>query len=149
VCPGGQKHKISSEYQRNMVCQTVGIDGWLDWLGENEPQLLGAQFIALPAILRSEYDIQRWRRQAVAAAAEMRTHYRLFQHNSDMGEVALDECFPMSTARQNCLRPSKCPYLDLCFGPADPEDREQFVERTFNHPQEAELVQIGQPVGVR
>ena len=131
-----------------MVCQTLGIEGWLDWLEREEPELLEAQFIALPAILRSEYDIQRWQRQAMAAATDIRLRAEVLAEPDVCFEETLDITFPMSTGHQNCLRPSRCPYLELCFRAADPEDREQFVERTYNHPQEAELVQL-EPVGAQ
>lgn len=137
-CPGGQKHKLGKEWYRDMVGQTCGIDVWLDWLETNEPEVLRAQFLQLPAILRSAFEVERWKRQTIAEATRIDTKRRVLEE-SDGSEAALDVAFPMATGHGNCLRPSRCPYLDLCFGVADPEDPERFVRREPNHPKEKEL----------
>jgi hypothetical protein len=141
-CPGGKKHKIGDEYQRDMVSQTCGIDSWLDWLSENDQQTLEAQFIALPAIIRSDYEIERWKRQTIGQANDLDGRRAELEIEQDGGEATLDNCFPMATGGGNCLRPSRCPFLDLCFGVADPDDREAFVARVPNHPAETKLVTI-------
>jgi len=143
TCPGHKSHKLGEDYQRNMVSQTCGFDDWLDWMEEHEPELLKAQFVALPAIMRSEYDIKRWRVQTRSAVTNLSMRERGMDIARDVGtdmDQALDGCFPMKTAHQNCLRPSRCPYLELCFGAASPEDPELFVPRVFNHPGEEELL---------
>lgn len=138
TCPGGQKHKLGKEYYRDMVGQTCGIDAWLDWLEANEPEVLKAQFLQLPAILRSAFEVERWKRQTVAEATRLDVKRKTLEL-SDGSEAALDVAFPMATGHGNCLRPSRCGYLDLCFGVADPQDPERFVQRVPNHPKEKEL----------
>jgi hypothetical protein len=133
-CPGDRNHKLGEGWRRDMVSQTCGIDDWLGWLETNEPQLLQAQFPALPAIIRSDYEIARWKRQTIKQAEEM----FMVAEGVRLGE-SIDKQFPMYTGHQNCLRPSRCPYLDLCWGSADPHDTDQYIPRTYNHPAEEGL----------
>lgn len=135
-CPGGVDHRLSGVHKE--AAEDVypgGIIAWIDHLMREDSELVRQQFVTLDPISRSEYEVERWKRQVLpkeldhALAAEATV--------GDGGDdVWLDYHFPMVTGHGNCLRPSSCPMLDICFGTADPDDATKFKPRVPNHPAE-------------
>lgn len=150
-CDGGRTHKLSGVVKESVEKRYPGgIIGWIDFLYENDRALLEEQLIELPPIMRSEYHIERWKRQVLGREVKIAGESRLMQfvraskidEPVEPGDPAtfsqtLDYKFPMHTASGNCLRPGKCMAYDLCWGNAasDPTNL-GYKYRTPNHPQE-------------
>jgi hypothetical protein len=168
-CPGGVTHRLSGVHKEPVeAVYPGGIIAWIDHLMVTDPELVQQQFITLEPIIRSEWEVERWKRQVLpheveishkaklvhihelptggayqgnqvlATASEARAGFILDEPNLEY----LDTLFPMVTGHGNCLRPSQCPYLDVCWGTADPGDGTRFKPRVPNHPKELELVKL-------
>jgi hypothetical protein len=113
-----------------------GIIAWIDHLLSDDPAVVWEQLIELPPIIRSPYQIERWKRQVLQREAEIHSQA---QHVNLNRESSLDGPFPMHTAAGNCLRPGKCSCYELCHGASASDPlRAGFRYRTPNHPQEGE-----------
>lgn len=142
-CPGGQNHTRSGYYKGSVADKyPSGIIAWIDHLNATEPQTLSPYFIALPPISRSDWEIERWKRQTLAReiedvsrAAEIE---RLITIEPDTAAILLDHYFPQSSGHGNCIRGIRCPYLDVCYGSQDVDDQSIFKPRDANHPKEGE-----------
>jgi hypothetical protein len=140
-CEGGRTHKLSGV--RKVAVQDRypgGIIAWIDHLIENDVALVEEMLIELPPIIRSGYQIERWRRQVLPREAAIHNHAKqcnVEQLVGERSELLLDEHFPMHTANGNCLYPGKCAAFDLCHGSAagDPLNSGYQI-RMPNHPQE-------------
>jgi hypothetical protein len=107
-----------------------GMKAWIEHLAQTDPTILEEQVIQLPPILRSEQQIEGWKRAVVHQERQIR-------HNRELEwSYYLDETFPMSTSAGNCLWPSKCSYFGLCHENASPDDDTLYQIRVPNHPQE-------------
>ena len=125
-------------------CYPGGIIAWVDHLIEHHPAIVDEHIIELPPIIRSEYQIERWKRQVLPREVAIHRHAKQCNVEQLVGEhteLLLDKHFPMHTANGNCLYPGKCPCYNLCWGTAasDPIGA-GYVNRTPNHPQEREKV---------
>src|SRR5574337_1035869 len=49
-----------------------GVQAWIAWLAENDPAVLHEQIVTLPPVMRSEFEIERWKRQIVVAEKSVR-----------------------------------------------------------------------------
>lgn len=141
-CPGGQNHTRAG-YFKGSVAEKYpgGIIAWIDWLMANEPQTLGGYFISLPPITRSEWEVERWKRQVLAREIEdvkrAKSINDLITIEPDTAGILLDHYFPMSTGHGNCHTWNRpCNYLDVCWGAADVDDISLFKQRVSNHPME-------------
>ena len=141
-CPGGQNHTRSG-YFKGAVADKYpgGIIGWIDHLVETEPESLSPYFITLPPISRSDWEIERWKRQTLMREIDDVTHAReidrLIAIEPDTAAILLDYYFPMATGHGNCHHfGHPCGYLDVCFGAADVDDDSKFKPREWNHPME-------------
>lgn len=140
-CPGGQNHTRSGYYKGAVADKFPGgIIAWIDHLMATEPETLSPYFITLPPISRSDWEIERWKRQTLAReiedvnkAAEIN---RMISIEPDTAAILLDHYFPMVTGHGNCIRLSRCPMLDVCWGSVDVDDQSIFKPRDYNHPKE-------------
>ncbi len=141
-CPGGQSHTRSGYYKGAVADKYPGgIISWIDHLCAMEPETLSSYFITLPPISRSEWEIERWKRQTLAReiedvsnAAEIN---RMISIEPDTAAILLDHHFPMYTGHGNCHDWGKpCEYLEVCWGSADVDDNSRFKPRDYNHPAE-------------
>ena len=134
----GKTHRLGKGWERALVVREMGIKAWLEQLEAQSPELLAQQFISLPPILRSDYEIECWKKATIAQEGQIAGNSLMV-----MGETNLDSLFPMHTSHGNCLRPGKCQFFDLCHGVGDMEDPLQFRKRKPNHPQESGIIQGG------
>jgi len=137
-CEGGRTHKLSGVTKESIEGRYPGgVIAWIDYLIDNDRPLVEDQLVELPPILRSPYQIERWKRQVLPR------EIAIVESVNRMGQVSdlyLDNDFPMHTASGNCLRPGKCAYYDLCHGSASNDPYAAgFRKRVPNHPQEGEV----------
>ena len=156
-CIGNRNHRLGPGYRKVSVTEFPdGVEGWINHLLTHDRALLEEQFVELTPIIRSPYEIERWKRQALPREVEIREHRdyidainksegtpeRLkypIMYDVDAQEEALDRFFPMSTADGNCVWPSACPFLEVCWGTmGDDLEGNGFAPRKPNHPQEFE-----------
>jgi hypothetical protein len=120
-CPGDRTHKLSGVTKVPVEQHYPGGQlAWLEHLFTTERALLEEQIIELPPILRSPYQIERWKRMVLGREVRINHDAQYVQNPSvpDHYEERLDLCFPMHTASGNCLRPGRCMAMDLCHGTA-------------------------------
>lgn len=142
TCPGNRDHKLSGYHKTSVSEYPDGVTGWIDYLYVNDRATLEEQFVELTPILRSLYEIERWKRQKLPSEVEIRE-----KRDSLMGvqevdpegaDLLLDAFFPMSTADGNCVWPGQCQMYEICHGVAgDDLEGNGFGPRKFNHPTEA------------
>jgi hypothetical protein len=141
-CPGNRNHRLSGVHRASVAGRLGGISGWISYLAVNDLPFLESQFVELTPILRSAYDIERWKRQKLPSEVRIRENrdYLLTLAEDDPSqEDLLDQWFPMSTADGNCLWPSECTFFQVCHGTArDDLAGHGFAPRTANHPGEFE-----------
>lgn len=141
-CSGGKSHKLSGVTKESIEERYKGgVIAWIDYLLQQDRALVEEQLVELPPIMRSEWQIERWKRQTLYREVETvgnAKHVEFIREN-DPGcfEAALDEYFPMHTASGNCLRPGKCAFYDCCWGSSASDPfRAGYQPRLPNHPQE-------------
>lgn len=135
-CPGGKHHRLSGVVKR-LVRDVYpgGVEAWIQWLAGNDPDVLRSQIVELPPILRSDYDIERWKAQTIPREVAY----------ASAAEDNIEVNFPMASGDQ-CTnsfgRP--CTMLDLCWGTAsdDPIASGLYKWRTPNHKAEREALSI-------
>lgn len=147
-CEGHRKHTLGKGWERKLVTDLLpgGVSEWLDWLAENESQLLRDQFVTLPAIERTEFDVQTWLQSVlpeeirINASAEPLRKY-IEQEGLLAALPMLNVTFPKHTANGNCVWPNRCPMHDICWGALSavdkPEESELYMPREANHPEQA------------
>lgn len=141
-CPGGQNHTRSGYYKGSVADKFPGgIISWIDYLMATEPETLSTYFLTLPPISRSDWEIERWKRQTLSREIEdvekAREIDRMITIEPDTAAILLDHYFPMHTGHGNChVWGRACDYLDVCWGSADVDDNSRFVPRQYNHPAE-------------
>lgn len=141
-CEGGRTHKLSGVRKVSVAEKYPGgIIAWVDYLVENDLPLIEEMIVELPPIIRSEYQIERWKRQALPREVRIKhdAEYVQDERVPDHYEERIDLCFPMHTSNGNCVYPSKCVAFDLCHGSAavDPLNS-GYRFRVPNHPEEGE-----------
>jgi hypothetical protein len=144
-CPGNRNHKLSGAHKVPVWRDYPGgVVSWLNHLVDTDPDLVMSQFLELPPILRSEYEIARWRRQTLTLERDTQSDADYINNHAAEDEegkdALLDRWFPQHTSGGNCLRPWSCDYIECCFGPAgeDPLESGLYQIRVANHPQENE-----------
>jgi hypothetical protein len=140
-CEGGRTHKLSGVRKVSVADRyPEGIISWVDYLIDNDPAMIEEMLVELPPIIRSEYQIERWKRQVLPREVAInRWAKQVNVAAPEQVDAVLDERFPMHTAGGNCLYPGKCPCYDICFGSSvsDPLNS-GFRWRQPNHPNEKE-----------
>lgn len=145
-CPGGRNHTLGKGFRKRPVrdCFPGGCLGWVDYLNRNDPDTLESYFLQLPVITRSDYEIERWKRQVLGAEKRRQDDAALVDELFIRGDkegayLLLDGKFPMNSGYQ-C---HSCSYEPICWMAASPLDEQTWQPRTPNHILEAEkLVQI-------
>ena len=145
-CPGNRNHTLGKGFRKRPVrdCFIGGVLGWIDYLVRNDPATLESYFLQLPPINRSDYEVERWKRQTLAAEKERQDNAALIDAKFMSGDKGgafelLDYKFPMNTGYQ-C---ESCSYKDICWSSDDPMDEGKWAPRVPNHLLEAQsLVQI-------
>ena len=142
ACPGGKQHRLSGVHKAQITERLGGVSGWISYLAVEDRALLEDQFVELTPILRSAYEIERWKQQKLPMEIAIREHRDYLIDSTNViqdDEDLLNAWFPMSTAKGNCLWPSQCTFFDVCHGVAgDDLAGAGFVERSPNHPSEGE-----------
>lgn len=138
-CSGGKHHRLSGV--RKALVRDVypgGIAAWIDWLAANDPEVLESQIVILDPILRSDWEIERWKRQTLRREVEIAAAAERINAMEDGPEkdAAVDEAFPMHTG-DTCSNDygRTCSYADICWGSAqaDPLGSGLFQIREANH----------------
>jgi hypothetical protein len=151
-CEGHKEHRLGKGWFRKLVTEVFpSIEAWFDWLEENEPGLIEQQFQTLAPIMRTPYDVERWKRCVLTeewGIAERADAARAaIQADGFNGAAStLDTLFPLHTAHGNCMWPSKCVMFTLCWGgPVDNplelegnDGRPLYAPRRANHPEAVE-----------
>lgn len=127
----GQTRRLGKGFSRFFVPEEMPLPAWLEKLDADCPDVLRAQFINLPAILRSEWQVKRW----IESAHVIEQNIRALREMHGKGTMTLDQTFPMHTSHGNCLRPSRCQFFELCHGMQSPDDSSLFMPRKANHPE--------------
>ena len=98
--------------------------------------MIESYLIELPPIMRSDYQIEKWKRMVLPRELDIRTYRKV----AEDVEGLRDYHFPMHSAGGNCLMPSKCPCEPLCWGSAaaNPLESGLYKLRVPNHPAEEE-----------
>ena len=140
VDDSGRNRRLGSTYQRVPAYTVMPIQEWIAKVAAEAPEVLEAQFITLPPVLRNEFEIEEWK--MATEGAEMVVANRLEALKG--GPHLLPLMFPKHTANGNCLGfgQTTCPFFAICWEGSSPDDPELFMPRQFNHPSEWELVQI-------
>jgi hypothetical protein len=146
-CFGGKNHRLSGAIKERVAdAYPGGIFNWIDYLLANDKELVEQQFISVPPIGRSPFEIERWKRGVLPRelnrqmrAVEVNSLF--LQDNKGLAYELLDYHFPIKSGHGNCWAYRKqCQFFDICHGSADPFDTEMFGPREPNHPEE--LAQI-------
>lgn len=94
---------------REQFAQGQGLNYWINWLPD---EVVEAQFVLVPPIMREPDRIQHCVNQIVAL--ERRVREGVYMANEEMDlDTALDTYFPQNT--NECHWPSRCQCYDLCF----------------------------------
>jgi hypothetical protein len=137
----GLSRRLGKGFRRAPVWREYegGVAKWVERLANENADLLAESFVELPAMLRSQWEVDQWQRQTLAQEIRIAESAQLV--NSEADSVAklhlLDIHFPKHSAGQNCIRPSKCSMHSLCWSAAGQDPLNSgYRYRTFNHPQE-------------
>lgn len=130
----GQHRRLGKGYRKVPVWRSYpgGIEAWVRKVWSEHSSLFDDLFVELEPILRSDYEIERWKRQTLEPIAQRQANAN---HLNSVGKH-LDELFPMYTSHGNCIWPRKCTYYELCHGTAasDPIGSGLYKIRTPHHP---------------
>ena len=155
-CPGGRLHRLSG-YRKERI-QSVypgGIIAWIDYLLVNDRAVIEEQFITLEPIMRSPWEVERWKRQVLARELDYSRATAAIEQQERMAAVTsgdakadavatyhalMDYHFPMISGHGNCLQPGECPFIHVCWGAESIDDSSLFVAREANHPAEGEIM---------
>lgn len=140
-CEGGRTHKLSGVTKVAVAdAYPGGIISWIDYLIANHPDVVAESVIELQPVIRSDYQIERWKRQVLPReVAISRWATQVNAAEPEQVDAALDAAFPMHTSNGNCLYPGKCFAFDLCHGTAAADPLAAGYQfRVPNHPQEKE-----------
>lgn len=113
-----------------------GVKEWIRHLSETDPAILEEQVVQLPPILRSEQQIESWKRTVIGSETRIRRARAVVEAGPPLNTSGIDELFPMSTSSGNCLWPGKCFAFPICHENASPDDEILYQIRVPNHPQE-------------
>lgn len=138
-CSGFKNHTLSGYHKEPVAeCYPGGIQAWIAYLMETDPELVRQQIITLPPINRSPYEVERWKRMVVPVEDSIHRTAGIVNHLLDTGQlfeavVQLDAHFPMYTGHGNCLRPGQCEFFGTCHRSDNPDDTTLFEPRKPNH----------------
>jgi hypothetical protein len=135
-CPGDKDHKLSGVFKAPVwESYPGGVKAWVEFLAATDLALLEEQFIELPPVLRSEYELREWEEYALYRERTIAA----YRAEVEADPSRLTVLFPKQTnGGYNC---AYCPFTELCWGihGTDPLGSGLFVSRVPNHPQEFKL----------
>jgi hypothetical protein len=114
---------------------TGGIEGWVNSLTINDPEVVRSQFICPPLISRQASELAEWQIQSLAREGDI----RLARLNLDDKPESLAVFFPKHTHHGNCIFPTRCEYYDCCWNTIEPLQSGLYQIRVPNHPSEERL----------
>lgn len=133
--------------------QNGGVKAWIELLatGTIQPDAgdcLTQQFVTPIPYMRQEDDLRDWYEQTVTQETRIALALKEVEEAREAGEMAyrstLNRFFPQH--RRSCDWPSKCAFVDVCYGTnvrQDPVASGLFQPREPHHGPEMELVKIG------
>lgn len=132
-------HRLGKGWTKKAIWREypLGVEGWVNYLKINHPQVLTEQFCPLPPILRSAWQVEKWKRQTSWNELNIQ-HMARYAQTAPPELQMVDVLFPCESGHGNCLWPSPCPYIPLCWMNESPDNRAAFVPRTANHEAERE-----------
>jgi len=140
----GQHRRLGKGYRKVPVWRAYpgGVAAWINHVWGEDASAFDDLFVELEPILRSDYEIERWKRQTLPQIQQREIAALSIKVMQDAGdpmhtaEPALDEYFPMHTSSGNCIWPRRCTYWSLCHGTAaaDPLGSGEFQPRVPHHP---------------
>lgn len=141
----GKSRRLGPSYSRRPSYEVGPLRDWIDKVEREEPALLEAQFITLPAVIRSDHEVESWKRSTMYEEYQVADNLKKLEPlNPAAREYALDQLFPKYTSDGRCLGygDTACSCLGICWGSASPDDPDLYRPRVPNHPKELEYVQI-------
>lgn len=129
----GKSHRLGKGWTKVPVWKEPGgVKHWLDLLLSTDRALVEEQFVTLPPVLRSEWEIEEWKEATVDSEWRIRAGAKLVHPTN---EVGLSSIFPRHTSHGNCIRPGRCQFFELCWGiaAADPLGCGLYGLRAPNH----------------
>ncbi len=145
----GKSHRLGKGWHKQPMWEDeMGLAGWMEWLLENERELVEQQFVSLPPILRSELACVRWQQGVEFNEQVISTKAGHMLGRDDFEWV--NAAFPMHTSSGNCIKyrggdvstganNGKCSCYELCHGIAASSPLDSgYRWRTPNHPKEEE-----------
>lgn len=138
----GRNRRLGPTYQRVPAYTVMPLRDWIDKVQAEAPEVLEAQFVTLPPVLRNEFEIESWKTSTIYSEMEIKInqgHYKGW--TGPRPDVVLDQMFPKHTAGGNCLGwgQSTCPFMAICWEGASPDDKQLYMPRVLNHPQEGDF----------
>jgi hypothetical protein len=149
VDSSGQHRRLGKGWRKVPVWRHYpgGVAEWVHKIWHEDAAAFDDLFVELEPILRSDYEIERWKRQilhdvynrSVWASIVQRAQACELHPELDPAMAAdelLDTHFPMHTSNGNCIWPRKCAYYELCHGTAgsDPIGSGLYQVRIPHHP---------------
>jgi PD-(D/E)XK nuclease superfamily len=142
----GQHRRLGKGYRKVPIWRAYpgGVAAWINHVWSEDASAFDDLFVELEPILRSDYEIERWKRQTLGHVAKRQSQAnnveaaRLGDKLGIIGpyDTLIDSAFPMHTSNGNCIWPRRCTYWSLCHGTAaaDPIGSGEFQPRTPHHP---------------
>lgn len=137
----GKPRRLGPSYTRVPASMVMPIREWVDKVEREQPLLLEGQFVTLPPVLRSDPEMESWKTSTIYREMEIQLGLSVLENNPSSLAI-LDQQFPKNTSDGNCLGfgETTCPFFSICWEGASPDDPDLYQPRTFNHPQEEELL---------
>jgi hypothetical protein len=137
----GQHRRLGKGYRKVPIWRAYpgGVAAWINHVWGEDASAFDDLFVELEPILRSDYEIERWKRQTLHPVAARQSEVWLLERERKLGKDInpyLDQAFPMHTASGNCIWPRRCTYWECCHGSAasDPIGSGLFQLRVPHHP---------------
>jgi len=138
----GQHRRLGKGYRKVPVWRTYpgGVAAWINHVWAEDASAFDDLFVELEPILRSDYEIKRWKEQTLGHVLDRQDKANEIENlrllPDDMRMNTLNAYFPMHTSNGNCIWPRKCTYWECCHGSAgaDPLGSGLYQPRTPHHP---------------
>lgn len=137
-------HTLGKGWYRGNIEDYMPISEWITLLDENKIQpeagdILESLIVQPPPYMRRRSEAQDWLEQTAGLGNRIKLDAEALSSElgfRDKGH-ALNVLFPQN--RRSCDWPSKCPFQDICFGPAgEPLESGLYKEREPHHEREIE-----------
>jgi hypothetical protein len=136
----GQHRRLGKGYRKVPIWKAYpgGVAAWINHVWGEDASAFDDLFVELEPILRSDYEIERWRQQTLPQIYNRAVWAKILEpggHDPGTEDRLLNTYFPMHTSSGNCIWPRKCTYWECCFGSAgaDPLGSGLYQIRTPHH----------------